>query len=509
MALVQGLWGEFAIELAFVGLVIGLLALLRFGHGEVALGIYAVVLPLLFISRYFLSVLDPLSDRNPLYSDYLLEFAMLNLVLLTLVSSRVRHVLVGGFLYALAGLANFLWVLLPANLNLAPQSVTAPMVRYYLLLGILVLLLVFLQRIIRETTRKNQLSERHLEVLVQERTSELTETQGRLERARSVLTEGEKLASLGRIVAGITHEVNSPLAAIQAAQSHQQAQLTRVFDAWISLNSRLDADLVQRLLSLVHRAERDVSRLDPRQNRDRRQTFQTWLEGHAVPRPSAVATALADLEVPEMDEAWLPLLLSRFQQEALEVAIGLVDLERSNSIIGLAVNKAITHVGALKKYGRSTSNKPLETVDLGLNLETVLLVYRGQIPSRVKVVTKLEKTGPWVLGDPDRLMQVWSNLLQNAIQALTEGGTVTIDTFVRQSWVVVEFVDDGPGVPKEIQSRILEPFFTTKAQGEGTGLGLEIVRGIVEDLGGRLSFESEPGRTVFRVRLPASTPPSS
>jgi signal transduction histidine kinase len=186
----------------------------------------------------------------------------------------------------------------------------------------------------------------------------------------------------------------------------------------------------------------------------------------------------------------------------LQLAYNLVRLQTNSKNIVNAVERAAKIVFALKSYARydSSGSKQLETVTDGI--ETVLELYRNQLKRGVEVVREYQSVPP-IRCYPDELMQVWTNLIYNAIQAMRDRGTLIINVSEQGDWILVQFTDSGCGIPPEIKAKIFEPFFTTKPAGEGSGLGLDIVKKIVDKHGGHIEVESEPGKTAFRVWLPA------
>lgn len=154
---------------------------------------------------------------------------------------------------------------------------------------------------------------------------------------------------------------------------------------------------------------------------------------------------------------------------------------------------------------KGTEDRP-EYLSIPETIDTVLIIYHNQLKYGIEVTKEYEPDLPAILGVPDQLSQVWTNIVSNAIQATQGKGALHIRVVREGEEIVASFTDSGPGIPKEIQDKIFEAFFTTKPAGEGTGLGLDISRRIVEKHGGRIYFESEPGKTTFFVRIPIKTP---
>jgi two-component system, NtrC family, sensor kinase len=181
-------------------------------------------------------------------------------------------------------------------------------------------------------------------------------------------------------------------------------------------------------------------------------------------------------------------------------------LYRNAAAIQTAIKQIQRIVGALKSYSHLDQAK-IEPADLNEGIESTLTLLQHELKYGIKIVRKFGQL-PRIPVYVDELNQVWTNLIHNAVQALGGKGEVTLETELADAATVkVRVIDNGPGIPREVLPRIFEPFFTTKSKGEGTGLGLGIVRQILEKHGGRIDVESVPGRTCFTVYLPVSGPP--
>ena len=501
--------GPFLIEFALLTWVAIALDLLRRDRVRAALTLYAWGLPLLFAIRYFVVLTTEGTHLDPHFSDYYLVFCLLNLVLQTLVNPSTKPLWIGLFVSLSSELIGALGVLLPANPGRIAEVVSA-LTRFALIGGLLAGLLMYLQNVFSRTTSLHHQSQQELESQVNQRTAALVESQERLERASASLSEGEKLASLGRLVAGIAHEMNTPLGAIQASSRHLLEHTSRILTNWTNLVPQLGSDQSRVLLALVEQAETNVNLLDSRRIREQRKEISRKLLSHGVPEAEVKGRTLAELGIRDFHESWLPLLLNPGSGVLLQGVTDLVEWKRAVSIIQLSTAKVADQVNGLRRFSTNRkSGRPAVAIDLSQNIETVLLVYRSQFPKTIKISREFPSRGPWVMGNPDTLMQVWSNLIMNAVQALGNSGKLTLEARSGRQWAHVKVTDNGPGIPPEIQQKVLEPFFSTKSNGEGMGLGLQIVATIVGEHGGDLSFESEPGRTMFCVRLPIGEDPKS
>jgi signal transduction histidine kinase len=179
----------------------------------------------------------------------------------------------------------------------------------------------------------------------------------------------------------------------------------------------------------------------------------------------------------------------------------LAGLHESTDTIVMAVDRASKVVFALKTYARKGHAGDMNMADITEGLDTVLTLYHNQLKHGVKVIRNYADVPPF-LCYPDELNQVWTNLIHNALQAMEFEGTLTVDVTQQSGQAIVSITDTGQGIPEDIKTRIFEPFFTTKPPGEGTGLGLDIVRKIIDKHHGMIQVESQPGQTTFQVTLP-------
>jgi signal transduction histidine kinase len=352
-----------------------------------------------------------------------------------------------------------------------------------------------------------------LEKKVQQRTSELTAANQELGKALADLREtqaqlvlSERMAGLGVLVAGVAHEINSPTAAIRGSIAGLGAGLSRVTRHGAELAIRAPspavAAAINAFLELV--APQLAERPLPTSLTSRRaaREVSAVLEQAGIADAQQLAADLADLGATAADAERLAAVIETERRLASDVVAALTDrvyLHRTDSTVRDAVQRIQRIVGALKSYSHLDQQALRTEADLHEGIETTLVLLHHTL--RDIVVERRYGNLPRVPVYVDELNQVWTNLIANAQQALKGKGTIAIETAVEGEHVAIRVVDDGPGVPPEILSRIFEPFFTTKPKGEGTGLGLGISRRIVEKHGGEIRCTSQPGRTVFEVRL--------
>jgi signal transduction histidine kinase len=315
------------------------------------------------------------------------------------------------------------------------------------------------------------------------------------------LVQAGKLAALGQLVAGIAHEVNTPLGAIRAAAGNGMAALTAALAALPQLPQRLTPAEQTAFFAVLDGALASSALLATGDRRALRRTLVQQLDAQGVGDTRRVSDLLLDIGVRDQIGPVLPLLRHPERDWLLTLAYDLTRLRGNNATILDAVERASKVVFALKNYARVEHSAGDQPVDVSASLDTVLGLYGTQIRQGIQVQRDFAPTPP-IAGQADELVQVWTNLIHNAMHAMEGRGRLELASQVRDGCVVVSVTDSGPGVPAELHDKIFEPFFSTKPRGEGTGLGLHICRQIIAKHGGTIGLDSVPGRTTFLVRLP-------
>lgn len=340
-----------------------------------------------------------------------------------------------------------------------------------------------------------------LELRVANRTRDLA---GALEQTRTMQSQlilSEKMASLGQLVAGIAHELNTPLGAIASAQRTLDEVLVA---RWTPLLETLASlSVVQRghVGVWLERSGTSPTLADTVTRRRVRKELTRRLLAAGVVDPAETADRFVEVGLVDWTEAELGLLAGSEGQRLVNLLADLALVRISSRLISVATGKADRVIGALRIYSRHDPSREATVVSLAESLDTVLPLFQNRLKSGIEVVRDLP-ADLTVLADGDRLGQLWTNLISNALAAMESQGRLELTAQARDGWVVVWVSDTGSGIPAELQGRIFTPFFTTKKAGEGSGLGLSICQTIVQEAGGTITFHSVPGHTVFEVRFP-------
>ena len=343
-----------------------------------------------------------------------------------------------------------------------------------------------------------------LEQNVAARTQELKNTLDSLKATQDELIQSEKMAALGQLIAGIAHEINTPLGAIRSSAGNISKFLSQTLEQLPTLFQSLSPEKGQDFLKMLQRSLQNESDLTAKEERKRRRVLVRQLEAEEIQDADTLADTLVDMGIYENIEEFFPLLKRPDSSHLLETAYKLSALQRGTQTINTATERASKVVFALKTYSRYDESGEMILANLTAGIETVLTLYQNQLKHGINVIRNYDEFPP-ILCYPDELNQVWTNLIHNALQAMDNKGTLTLDVKQQDQQINVSITDSGKGIPLEIKAKIFKPFFTTKSAGEGSGLGLDIVKKIIEKHQGKIDVESIPGKTTFTVSLPFRT----
>ncbi|MFN8256275.1 MAG: ATP-binding protein [Bacteroidales bacterium] len=336
------------------------------------------------------------------------------------------------------------------------------------------------------------------------------------------LVQAEKMASLGQLIAGIAHEINTPLGAINASINTISDSTSQSIKRLPALIQNLSNSHLQLFLKMIEKSEQNNKLVTSKEDREYKKKIELFLNEKGVANADEIADILVDMGVYDQIESFIPL----FTLNTMETAYHLSMQIKNSNNIKMAVERASKVVFALKNYARQGNEQSMIDSNIVDGIETVLTLYQNQLKHGISLHKEYEEV-PKILCYPDELNQVWTNLIHNAIHAMEGKGDLTISVsknptvsfsdpsvfdeqstknpkgFENLSGLEVRITDTGAGIPPEIKDRIFDAFFTTKPAGEGSGLGLYIVKQIIDKHKGTISVESEVGKgTTLIVRLP-------
>ncbi|MFG2103359.1 ATP-binding protein [Micromonospora echinaurantiaca] len=333
-----------------------------------------------------------------------------------------------------------------------------------------------------------------------------------MRNAQTIVGERERLLALGSLSAGLTHELNNPAAAAVRATSVLRDRVAGMRHKLAMIaDGRLDGRALHRLVELQEEAVARVAaapQLSAMAAADAEDALADWLAEQRIDAGWDLAPTLV---AGGLDEEWLARVRAAVGAADLAAAVRwltyTVETELLMREIGDAVTRISGLVGAAKQYSQ-LDRAPYQVVDVHDLLDATVVMFKGKLPAGVRLVKEYDRGLPPVPAYAAELNQVWTNLIDNALGAMGEQGTLTVRTGRDGDLLAVEIADTGPGIPPDVRPRIFEPFFTTKPVGSGTGLGLDIsYRIVVHKHHGDIRVESTPGATTFRVLLPLTVSP--
>ncbi|MBF0351142.1 MAG: GHKL domain-containing protein [SAR324 cluster bacterium] len=339
---------------------------------------------------------------------------------------------------------------------------------------------------------------------LKESNDQIKQTLAQFQLTQDQLIISEKMAALGHLVAGIAHEINTPLGAMQSSIGRMSKALEQTITQLPDYFEGMTPNQRECFYALLKRSTENDAVLSAKDERKYKKDLVQYFEQHSIEHAGKIADTLIDIGIYNNLEPFMALFQETNSEFILQKVYGLSGLYQSVHIIQTATEKMGHVVQALKNYARGGQFEEWGLSNIKLGIETVITLYQHQLKQGIDLVRKYEEI-PDIYCCLGELNQIWTNLLHNALYAMENKGTLEIQISQIEGNAVVRITDSGKGIPEEIKDKIFLPFFTTKPPGDGSGLGLDIVKKIVEKHKGSISFESKPGCTTFCVMLPIGT----
>ena len=328
----------------------------------------------------------------------------------------------------------------------------------------------------------------------------------RLRSTELVLQQSEKMAQLGTLTAGIAHELNNPSSAVQRGSEQLQTSIDlfqQIYQQFFLLGfSKENWDKVEALQELAKNKASKPDDLDSLGRSDQEEAVEEWLQNNQIDNGWEFAPVLVSMGYrPEELNA----LQKEFPGAKLSAAIRRVCILFNIHSLLEEIRQGTARISEIVKSLKSyvyLDQAQVQMIDVHESLDNTLVMLRGKLKTGIDLERNYADGLPKIQAYGSELNQVWTNLIDNAADAMDGKGTLVIKTYREKDWILVEFVDSGPGIPKEIQHKLFDPFFTTKPVGKGTGLGLNISFNIIQKHKGSITVSSKPGKTCFTVRLP-------
>ncbi len=340
-----------------------------------------------------------------------------------------------------------------------------------------------------------------LERKVFERTEELSEALTNLKSTQQELILSGKMAALGQLNASIAHEINTPLGVIRGAASNIVASFHTALHKLPQLLHRISPAQFLDFITLVNTSLQQPS-ISTRAERQLCQEWEEELNKLGIVNPEAIAFELILLRLAPESLIFSSILRSPESLEILQVANSLVLQSQNIQSIQQEVDRAAKIVFALKTYSHQSQSEEKSLIKITDSIEVALALYENRFKQGIEVARCYDPELPKILGNPDQLTQVWVNLIDNAIYAIGQQGKLEIMVEQQADFLMIEITDSGRGIPIELLHQLFDPFFTTKPRGEGSGLGLDIVKQIILKHDGDIQVRSEVGQTTFSILLP-------
>ncbi|WP_148270306.1 ATP-binding protein [Haliscomenobacter hydrossis] len=319
--------------------------------------------------------------------------------------------------------------------------------------------------------------------------------------------QDEKLMSLGKLSAGLAHELNNPASALVRSADELYQKIHQSPERFKSvITMRVSPEETDALNAILFRkaSEGQAKELGLLERESCKDDILDWLEDHDIDNADDIAETFLDFGLRLEDlEAMKEALNGKALNAMMWWIESTLSLERLVKEIRESADRIGRLVSSIKTYTHMDQSQDMQSTDLHEGIRSTMIMLKHQFKEKsIQVVKEFAEDMPMVCVHPGEMNQVWTNLIDNAVDAAPVGGMLKVRTYVKNKKAVIDIIDNGPGIPEAIRNKIFDPFFTTKEIGKGTGMGLEIARRIVLKHHGEISLKSKPGETIFTVCIP-------
>ena len=343
-----------------------------------------------------------------------------------------------------------------------------------------------------------------LERKVIERTKAQEDAYKELKASQNQLIQSEKMAALGQLIAGIAHEINTPIGAIKASAGNIKLSLKDLLIQSSTIFMNLDSNYINKLSNFITNLGTSSETLSTKEERKVKKEISSKLESYGIIGAEEFAQSLVEIKVRDIKTEDIDLFRHPNSLEIVKYIYNFGGLKIKANTIETAVDKTSKIVYALKSYSHRDHSGNKQKANLINGIETVLVIYQNYLKQGIEIIKIYDEELPEIYCYPDELNQVWTNLIHNSIQAMKNKGKIeiTVKNNSPESNISIFFKDSGPGIPLEICDKIFEPFYTTKNAGEGSGLGLHICKQIIDKHKGDIQIVPSGDGACFEVKIP-------